>query len=129
WQEEWDHIVFSDESRLCLWRNDGRVRVRRFRGERQNLRFALRGHTGQTPGVMVWGVIAVGARSRLVFIQGALNGLRYIDEILEPVLLDFLDGLPGYIFQQNNARPHIANVSRRFLEESLVPTLPWPARP
>src|SRR5699024_6253222 len=39
-----------------------------------------------------------------------------------------LDGLPGYIFQQDNARPHIANVSRMFLEESLVPTLPWPAR-
>ncbi|GFX00065.1 transposable element Tc1 transposase [Trichonephila clavipes] len=38
----------------------------------------------------------------------------------------FLNGLPGAIFQQDNARPHIARVSQDFLRHFL--TLPWAAR-
>jgi hypothetical protein len=25
--DEWDHILFSDELRFCLWPNDGRIRI------------------------------------------------------------------------------------------------------
>ncbi|GFV51763.1 transposable element Tcb2 transposase [Trichonephila clavipes] len=37
----------------------------------------------------------------------------------------FLNGLPGVIFQQDNARPHTARVAQDFL--SHFQTLPWPA--
>ncbi|GFX85274.1 transposable element Tcb2 transposase [Trichonephila clavipes] len=37
-----------------------------------------------------------------------------------------LKGLPGDIFQQDNARPHTARVAQDFLR--LFQTLPWPAR-
>ncbi|GFV95823.1 transposable element Tc1 transposase [Trichonephila clavipes] len=39
----------------------------------------------------------------------------------------FLNGLPGAIFQQDNARPHTARVSQDFLRH--FQTLPWPAAP
>ncbi|GFY09572.1 transposable element Tcb2 transposase [Trichonephila clavipes] len=38
----------------------------------------------------------------------------------------FLNGLPGAIFQQYNARPHTARVALDFLRH--FQTLPWPAR-
>ncbi|GFS88639.1 transposable element Tcb2 transposase [Trichonephila clavipes] len=38
----------------------------------------------------------------------------------------FLDGLPGAIFQQDNACPHTAKVSQDFLRH--FHTLPWPVR-
>ncbi|GFX11334.1 transposable element Tcb2 transposase [Trichonephila clavipes] len=38
----------------------------------------------------------------------------------------FLNGLPGAIFQQDNARPHTARVFQDFL--GYFQTLPWPAR-
>ncbi|GFV28413.1 transposable element Tcb2 transposase [Trichonephila clavipes] len=38
----------------------------------------------------------------------------------------FLNGLPGAIFQQDNARPHTARVAQDFLHH--FPTLPWLAR-
>ncbi|GFX10441.1 HTH_Tnp_Tc3_2 domain-containing protein [Trichonephila clavipes] len=38
----------------------------------------------------------------------------------------FLNGLPGAIFQQDNARPHTARVAQDFLDH--FQTLPWPAR-
>jgi hypothetical protein len=73
WIDEWHQIIFSDESRFCLWQFDGRLRVRRPRGQRLNLQFALRRHSGLTPGVMVWGAIQFRSRSPLVFIQGSLE--------------------------------------------------------
>ncbi|GFV19859.1 transposable element Tcb2 transposase [Trichonephila clavipes] len=38
----------------------------------------------------------------------------------------FLNGLPGAIFQQDNARPHTARVAQDFLRHFQY--LPWPAR-
>ncbi|GFV51542.1 transposable element Tc1 transposase [Trichonephila clavipes] len=34
WQADWPQVVFSDESRFNLWDHDGRIRVRRYAGER-----------------------------------------------------------------------------------------------
>jgi hypothetical protein len=80
--------------------SDGRLRVRRPRGQRLNLQFTLRRHSGLTPGITVWGAIQFGSRSPLVFIQGSLNA--------EPVLLPCMYS----IFQQDNARLHIARVTQ-----------------
>ncbi|GFX80704.1 transposable element Tcb2 transposase [Trichonephila clavipes] len=38
----------------------------------------------------------------------------------------FLNGLPGAIFQQDNARPHTERVAQDYLRH--FQTLPWPAR-
>ncbi|GFW60964.1 DDE_3 domain-containing protein [Trichonephila clavipes] len=57
--------------------------------------------------------------------RGTLTGQRYVDVILRPHVGPFLNGLPGAIFQQDNARPHIARVAQDFLRH--FQTLPWPA--
>ncbi|GFX88388.1 DDE_3 domain-containing protein [Trichonephila clavipes] len=75
---------------------------------------------------MVWGVIAYDSRSTLIVRHGTLTGQRYVDDILRPRVGPFLNGLPGAIFQQDNARPHTARVAQDFLRH--FQTLPWPAR-
>ncbi|GFW39375.1 DDE_3 domain-containing protein [Trichonephila clavipes] len=54
-----------------------------------------------------------------------LNGPTLFDDILRPHVGPFINGLPGVIFQQDNARPHTARVSQDFLSD--FQTLPWPA--
>ncbi|GFT23421.1 DDE_3 domain-containing protein [Trichonephila clavipes] len=44
-----------------------------------------------------------------------LTGQRYVDNILRPYVGPFLNGLPGAIFQQDNARQHTARVAQDFL--------------
>ncbi|CAH2013356.1 unnamed protein product, partial [Acanthoscelides obtectus] len=79
WDQEWNSTVFSDESRFCLGMHDGRARVRRRRGERRNPQFFVERHVHHTFGVMVWGAIAYGSRSPLIFIRGNMNVQLTID--------------------------------------------------
>ncbi|GFW05071.1 transposable element Tcb2 transposase [Trichonephila clavipes] len=86
---DWQKVVFSDESRLVLGTDDNRVRV--------------------------WRRPAYDSWSTLIVIRGTLTGQRYVDDILQPHAGLFLNGLPGAIFQQDNARPHTARVAQDFL--------------
>ncbi|CAH1969158.1 unnamed protein product [Acanthoscelides obtectus] len=128
WDQEWNSIVFSDESRFCLGMHDGRARVRKRRGERRNPQFFVERHVHDTVGVMVWGAIAYGSRSPLIFIRGNMNAQRYIHEVLEPHLLPYLDSLAYPTFQLDNARPHVARVTIDFFQHNDVTLLPWPPR-
>ncbi|GFU82278.1 uncharacterized protein TNCV_3195501 [Trichonephila clavipes] len=83
---EWNEVVFTDESRICLQHHDGRIRVWRHRGERMMNSCAMHRHTGPAPGIMVWSGIAYHSRTPLVCIANTLNSQRYISEVLEPVV-------------------------------------------
>ncbi|GFW82848.1 transposable element Tcb1 transposase [Trichonephila clavipes] len=71
-------------------------------------------HTGPAPGIMVWGGIGYHSRTPLVRIAGILNSQHYNSEVLEPVVVSYLQGLATTIFQQNNARPHVARIVQSF---------------
>ncbi|CAH1381946.1 unnamed protein product, partial [Tenebrio molitor] len=47
WDEQWNSVIFSDESRFCLGMHDGRRRVRR-----RNFAFSVERHLARTVGVM-----------------------------------------------------------------------------
>ncbi|GFX02846.1 transposable element Tcb2 transposase [Trichonephila clavipes] len=121
---DWQKVVFSDESRFVLGTDDNRVRVWRCPGERYNSPHCSTSHCLHS-----WcnglGTIAYDSRSTLIVMRGTLTGQRYVDDILRPHVGPFLNGLPGTIFQNDNARPHTARVVD-FLRH--FQTFPWLAR-
>ncbi|UYV75562.1 K02A2.6-like, partial [Cordylochernes scorpioides] len=124
WMTEWHRVVFSDESRFCLSSDSRRVRVCRRRGERSNPAAIVERPTMRPRGIMVWGAIAYDSRSPLLRIQGTMTAQRYIDDVLRPVTLPYLQGVPNALYQQDNARPHTARISQQALQD--VQMLPWP---
>ena len=124
----WQNILFSDESKFNLKFSDGRVRIYRRRRER----FAD-GCVKETDrfgggGVMVWGGISHVGKTNLKIVVGNLNGIRYRDEILAPIVLPFIRTHHfNHVFQQDNARCHISRVAMNFLNDNHIRTLPWPA--
>ncbi|GFW07124.1 transposable element Tcb1 transposase [Trichonephila clavipes] len=86
-------------------------------------------HTGPASVIMVWGGIGYPSRTPLVRIAGTLNSHRYISEVLEPIVLSFLQGLATAIFQQDNARPHEARIVivQMFFVNHQIDLLPCPA--
>ncbi|UYV73459.1 CUL1 [Cordylochernes scorpioides] len=124
WMTEWHRVVFSDESRFCLSSDSRRVHVWRRRGERSNPAAIVERPTVRQRGIMVWGAIAYDSRSPLLRIQGTMTAKRYVDDVLRPVTLPYLQGVPNALYQQDNARPHTARISQQALQD--VQMLPWP---
>ncbi|UYV81702.1 hypothetical protein LAZ67_20002054 [Cordylochernes scorpioides] len=124
WMTEWHRVVFSDESRFCLSSDSRCVRVWRRRGERSNPAAIVERPTVRQRGIMVWGAIAYDSRSPLLRIQGTMTAQRYVDDVLRPVTLPYLQGVPNALYQQDNARPHTARISQQALKD--VQMLPWP---
>ncbi|UYV68195.1 hypothetical protein LAZ67_5003346 [Cordylochernes scorpioides] len=124
WMTEWHRVVFSDESRFCLSSDSRRVRVWRRRGERSNPAAIVERPTVRQRGIMVWGAIAYDSRSPLLRIQGTMTAQQYVDDVLRPVTLPYLQGVPNALYQQDNARPHTARISQQALQD--VQMVPWP---
>ncbi|UYV61472.1 TIGD1 [Cordylochernes scorpioides] len=117
WMTEWHRFVFSDESRFCLSSDSRRVRVWRRREERSNPAAIVERPTVRQRGIMVWGAIAYDSRSPLLRIQGTMTAQRYVDDVLRPVTLPYLQGVPNALYQQDNARPHTARISQQALQD------------
>ncbi|GFX45440.1 transposable element Tcb1 transposase [Trichonephila clavipes] len=124
WVAEWNEVVFIDESRICLQQYGGRIRVWRHRGERMLNSCVMHHHNGPAPDIMVWGFIGYHSRTPLVRITGTLNSQRYISEVLEPVVLPYLQGLATAIFKQDNGRRHMARIVQRFFVNHQIELLP-----
>ncbi|UYV66841.1 hypothetical protein LAZ67_4003052 [Cordylochernes scorpioides] len=117
WMTEWHGVVFSDESRFCLSSDSRRVRVWRRRGERSNPAAIVERPTVRQRGIMVWGAIAYDSRSPLLRIQGNMTAQRYVDDVLRPVTLPYLQGVPNALNKQDNSRPHTARISQQALQD------------
>ncbi|GFU42905.1 transposable element Tcb1 transposase [Trichonephila clavipes] len=103
WVAELNEVVFTDESRIRLQHHGIQIRVCKHRGERMLNNCVMHCLTGPAPGIMVWGSIGYHSCTPLVRIAGTLNSQRYISEMLEPVVLPYLQSLAAAIFQQDNA--------------------------
>ncbi|GFW93026.1 transposable element Tcb1 transposase [Trichonephila clavipes] len=54
WVAEWNEVVFTDESRICLQHHDGRIRVWRHRGERMLNSYVMQHHTGPSQATAIF---------------------------------------------------------------------------
>ena len=105
--------VFSDESRFNLSFADRRLKECVVTIKGMNADNCVIEHNRFGGGsVMVWCNINAGFRSDLIILNGTLTARRYIEGILNPVLLLLLHRRRhNKIFQQDNARPHSARVT------------------
>ena len=129
WEDEWKKVLFTDESRFCMDFNDGRVRVRRQPNERFS-EVCIMEHDRYGGGsVLMWGGISWTGKTLMVRINGTLTAQRYVEDVVEPVVVPYLQECPvTEIFQQDNARPHSAALTQQALQRNNVEVLPWPAR-
>lgn len=127
--EDWSRVLFTDESRFCLYNSDRRVRVVRRPNERYaqcNIRAIMPFNGGS---VMVWGGITYDARTNLVpILDGSLTSRRYIGEILSEHVVPFAHNRNNFILMHDNARPHTARIVNDYLDNSNIEILNWPAR-
>jgi hypothetical protein len=78
--------------------------------------------------VMVWAGISIDNRIDLIGVPGRLNAMNYIENILEDHVVPAAYGVgQNFIRMQDNAKPHIAGITRNFLQDRGIKVMEWPA--
>ena len=110
-----------------LSHNDGRIRVYRRSGKRSADACVLKRNRFGGGSVMVWGGIMGNQKTDPIFIQSNLSTQGYIDQVLRPVAVLFINAHGPATLMHDNARPHTARLTQQFLDVNGVNVLPWPA--
>lgn len=126
---QWSGVLFTDESRFKVSNSDGRTRIwcpPRTRYQNENI-VEVEPFGGGS--VMVWAGISAQRKSDLVVLEGNINAARYLNDVLRAHVVPLMDRNPDLqIFQQDNARPHTAEICRDFLRNQNFDVLSWPSR-
>ena len=120
-QFDWSTVFFSDETTIQLHANITRAWHKS--GHRPNVprpKYPVK--------VMFWGAISASRKSPLVVISSTLNAQGYQTLLADHFLPWFRRQHIGtLLFQQDNAPPHTAKTTKRFLSDNNIDVLPWPA--
>lgn len=110
--------------RFCLNMNYGYVRKARTKPKDEIWHFLLH----NTVSIILWGAIAYGSRSPLVYIRGNINACYYVDNVLRLSLDSYYWGLTNTIFQKDTTSPHISAITTEFLNHAQLKRLQWASR-
>lgn len=130
WVDEWNLIIWSDESRFEIFQSDSHHYVWRKPQEKYNIDCLIPTVKHGGDGVMVWGCFVNNRLGPLIEVDGRITGLKY-REILEENLIPFLDSLGDqltYLFQDDNAPAHTAKDTIKWKDEHSISCIEWPAQ-
>jgi len=126
---EWKKVAFSDECKFSRIESNLKVLVRRKKGEK----FAPYATKGTLQGggdsITAWGIITCKGVGPLVFLDGNLNGKKYINVLKDHFYPYYYTSMRvDTIFQQDNAPSHRSNEVKQFIDKEMPRTLHWPAQ-
>lgn len=127
--EDWDRIVWSDETKVNRFGSDGREYVWGVKGSRRTRREVTRTVKGGGGSVMVWGCFSSKGVGRLAGVEGNMTKEKYT-KILDNNLFASTRALGycnwNFIFQQDNDPKHKAYFTEDWFEDHNVQLLFWP---
>ncbi|GFW82917.1 DDE_3 domain-containing protein [Trichonephila clavipes] len=120
--------MFSDESRFSLPSDSRRTLIWRAPGTRYQQENTIERHHYGGAGRLVWGGIILGSRTDLHVQSVTMTGHIYRDVILEQHVRLFLVAMGAeFLFMDDNARPHRANIVEECLQWQDITRTDWPA--
>lgn len=125
--EQWQSVIFSDESKFVIQQQHVRY-VRRRIGERyQDMCVEERGNRSLGE-VMIWAAFSYHGHTNVRLIVGRYCANDYINLLQDSLLPHYNRLLPqGGYFMQDNAPIHSANATSQFLQQNNIRLLPWPS--
>jgi len=114
WIDEWEKIIWSDESRFVVFGGDGKRYVWRTNYEKYNSNCLIPTFKSGQESVMIWGCFTKNKLGPLVRLEGRVTANIYI-EMLENYFILFINNLENrndYTFQEVNAPIHTARIAK-----------------
>ncbi|GBO11441.1 hypothetical protein AVEN_1649-1 [Araneus ventricosus] len=126
--QQWSCVKFSDESRFSLQSDSRRTFIWRAPGTRYHQENTTERHCYSGAGWPVREGIILGSRTDLHVQSVTMTGYIYRDVILEQHVRLFRGAMGAeFLFMDDNARPHSANIVDECLQSEDITHMDWPA--
>jgi len=124
----WRTVVFSDESAFRLVSPNGRAFVRRTEEERLEAD-TIQYSSPTSSIVMVWGIISRDGIGPLVRITEQIEAKTYLNFFRYRLWRHYPGLYDGtQIFQADNARPHVAEIVKKWFDKYHIHCMDWPSK-
>ncbi|GFV31074.1 transposable element Tcb2 transposase [Trichonephila clavipes] len=129
-EQDWECVLFSDESRFSLSSDCRRQLIWRESGAAYRPENIQEKDRYPICSIMVWAGIMINVRTRLhVVANGTMTGQRYIDEVLLPHVRLFRGAVGDkFVVMDDNATFHRTLAVQDCLDNEGIQRLVWPAR-
>lgn len=128
-REQWNKVLFSDESKFNLFGSDGIAYVRRPAGKRYAQEYQLPTIKHGGGSIMVWGCFSGRGVGPLLLIEGNMDRFMYegiLENTMRPYALDLIGR--GFVFQQDNDPKHRSVHVSRWFTRRHVTLMEWPSQ-
>ncbi|KFM76884.1 Transposable element Tcb1 transposase, partial [Stegodyphus mimosarum] len=124
--QQWAYVMFSDVSRFSLQSDSRRTFIWRVLGTRYHQENIIERHRYGSAGVLVWGGIILCSRTDLHVQIGTMTSQIYRVIILEQHARLFRGAMGAqFVFMDDKARPHRANIVRECLQSEDITRMDW----
>ena len=129
-EEEWEKVMWSDETKIELFGLNSIRRVWRKKKDEYNPKNTIPTVKHGGGNIILWGCFSAKGTGRLHRIEGRMDGAMY-REILANNLLPSVRALKmgrGWVFQHDNDPKHTARATKEWLRKKHFKVLEWPSQ-
>ncbi|KAK3557136.1 hypothetical protein QTP70_024724 [Hemibagrus guttatus] len=129
-EEDWENVIWSDETKIELFGKNSTCRVWRRKNAELHPKNTIPTLKHGGGNIMLWGCFSAKGPGRLIRVKERMNGAMY-REILSKNLLPSTRALKmkrGWVFQHDNDPKHTARATKEWLRKKHFKVLEWPSQ-
>ncbi len=129
-EEDWENVIWSDETKIELFGKNSTCRVWRRKNAELHPKNTIPTVKHGGGNIMLWGCFSAKGPGRLICVKERMNGAMY-HEILSENLLPSARALKmkhGWVFQPDNDPKHTAWAMKEWLRKKHFKVLEWPSQ-